>query len=312
MADVNLARLVMFLGIANGVLILLCLLVGLLFRAGLRRFGAARKMVSAGWELKLGLGLLVAVVALVVTIVPAVVGGGYRPGPGWQAFERVGDPMGLAGTWLMFSLQALMEELLFRGLAMAGIGSIVLLIVHAIGRRVVAESQAWRPWAWLTVGIAVNLGISVTFGLVHGDNPNATGLGMINVMLAGLVLGQLLWNQASLLGAWILHWFWNATIVTLGLPISGVQLQLPVEGFGFKGARDGLLTGGQFGPEGSVPCSIALASLYIALVVRAVIEVRRHASISESSASAGATEPGEQPAFPNANSEGGPDQGDNG
>jgi membrane protease YdiL (CAAX protease family) len=256
-----------FFSIADGVLLGLCLLVGLLLRWVLRRLEPPPASVGTPSWRSAAEGTGLAVGLLAATIVPAFVAGGYRQGPGWQAYPASGDPIGPALTWLFFAVQALLEELVFRGVAMTLVAAVLFVLVRLLLRRWGMDHPPGPlQWAWLWAGLAVNLLVSALFGLVHADNPNATPVAVLNVVLISLVLGLLVWTRASILGAWALHWVWNASIVTLGFPISGIRIAPPIDGFGVTGARDGLLTGGQFGPEGALSCTIALVLILCALV----------------------------------------------
>jgi membrane protease YdiL (CAAX protease family) len=277
MGHLDFERTLMYLAVADAVLLGLCLLTGLLLRWTVRRIDPVLGgMTRPAWT-RLLVGAVVAVVALALTLAPAGVAGAYRAGqPGWQPFDHAdGESVGLLGTWLLFALQSLAEELVFRGVAMALVAGLALALISWVLRRLGKDHATGAPQrAWLWTGLLVNVGLSVLFGLVHADNPNVTQIAVFNVVLASLVLGQLMWNQTSILGAWIFHWVWNALVVTLGFPISGVRLAAPISGFGVTGARDGLLTGGQFGPEGSLPCTVALSLAFAFLLYKAAEGVR--------------------------------------
>jgi hypothetical protein len=100
-------------------------------------------------------------------------------------------------------------------------------------------------------------------------------IALANILLAGLWLGLLLWSRASLVCAWSAHFVWNTALALLGLPVSGFTLLPPALGFGFTGARPGLLTGGTFGPEASLPCSVAFGVLTAWLMWRMVRDTAR-------------------------------------
>lgn len=264
-----------FFAIADGVLLAVCLLVGLLLRWVLRRVEPPPASLGRSPWRSAAEGALLAVALLAATVLPSAVAGGYRTGPDWHAFPNAAEPVGLAVTWLFFAVQSLLEELVFRGIAMTVIAALSFAIVRLVLRRWGAD----RPpgpvhWAWFGTGLFVNVFVSVFFGFVHADNPNATPVAVLNVVLISIVLGQLVWTRASILGAWTLHWVWNALVVTLGFPISGVRIAPPFAEFGVAGARDGLLTGGQFGPEGALTCTIALAVFLCALVSSSIHDLR--------------------------------------
>jgi membrane protease YdiL (CAAX protease family) len=274
MTSLELVAALRFFSIADAVLFAVCLLVGLLLRWVLRRLEPPPASLGRPPRQSLVQGAILAAGLLAATVVPAAVAGGYRAGPGWHPYPAVGEPIGPALTWLFFAVQALLEELVFRGIALTLIAAALLVLVRLVLLRWGTDHPPGLiQWAWLWIGLSVNLVVSALFGLVHADNPNVTPIAVLNVVLISLVLGQLVWTRASILGAWSLHWVWNASVVTMGFPISGLRIAPPIGGFGVTGARDGLLTGGQFGPEGALPCTIALVLILGALVWQSLRDV---------------------------------------
>lgn len=101
--------------------------------------------------------------------------------------------------------------------------------------------------------------ISLGFSLAHGFNPNVTALALLNIILAGILLGLSYVLTRSL--AWPIgfHLTWNwFQGGFLGVPVSGLEM----EGY-FKASLSGpaWLTGGSFGFEGGVLCSVLLIAL---------------------------------------------------
>ena len=222
-------------------------------------------------------GVVLALALLAVAVVPVWLAGGYAPGQGWAAFNYPAPLPGNAGLmWGFFCFQALFEELLFR---VVGLGLLAILFFWLTGvlfapgtlrGRVVFTGRLWF-WA----GLAANLVTATGFAVAHADNANSNEFALCNIALAGLVLGQLYWNQGSPWGAWVVHWLWNAGLATLGLPVSGYAMLAPAPGFGFSGAREGMLTGGAFGPEGGVMATVALSLAWAWLVSQGWRAVKR-------------------------------------
>ncbi len=97
---------------------------------------------------------------------------------------------------------------------------------------------------------------SLFFGILHIFNPNFTIVGFINITLVGVLFGYFVLYYDSIWQACALHSAWNFVQGNiLGFEVSGMGLTsiLEVE---VKGNE--LLTGGMFGVEGSVFCSIVL------------------------------------------------------
>ncbi len=101
------------------------------------------------------------------------------------------------------------------------------------------------------------LAVSVLFALFHALNPNLSVAGLLNIVLAGLLLGIYYVHRRNLWFPIGLHLTWNFFQgAVYGIPVSGVSFPslLEVEVTGHK-----LLTGGQFGFEASLLSSAAVA-----------------------------------------------------
>ena len=114
-----------------------------------------------------------------------------------------------------------------------------------------------RMPSWLSILI-----MSLVFAAVHLANPGINLLSVVNLTVAGILLGVLFVYTHNLLYPLVFHFMWNWLQGSVfGFKVSGtdyfssvVELQL---------TRDDLLNGGSFGFEGSVLCTI-LGSLAIA------------------------------------------------
>ena len=201
-------------------------------QASLADMGHAGPMTRALRET--GLGFLVGVLVL-----SAVVGLGAGLGAWSLAPGNSPQVLGLQAIWIpALLLAAYFEELLLRG-----------WIQQDFGRK--------RPWLGLLLS-------SILFGLVHGANPNLLSegplgafLALFNIFLAGLLLGSVFLLSGRLWLPTGLHLGWNWTVAVLfGMPVSGFDLPSFFEGRAAEGA--GVLSGGAFGPEASVPALLVL------------------------------------------------------
>ena len=99
---------------------------------------------------------------------------------------------------------------------------------------------------------------SVPFGLAHLDNPNVIpAVTFTNTAIAGVWLAVAYLRTRSLWLPLGVHWAWNWALGWFfGLPISGLNLV----SHPLLKAEDGprWLTGGSYGIEGGVACTIAL------------------------------------------------------
>lgn len=178
-----------------------------------------------------GGGFLLGVVIVVPVLILAVVAGGLRYGPDdGTVVEYL-----FTGAWTALVLMgpAAAEELLFRGYPM----------------RVLADR--WGTVAALALTTAA-------FSLLHGANPHVGGLALVNIGLAGLLLGMILLVTGSLWWAIGLHAGWNfATTFVADLPVSGLDIvDAPLVEVTQPG--NALLAGGDFGLEGGLAATLGL------------------------------------------------------
>jgi hypothetical protein len=240
----------------------------------------------------LGLATATALLALAFTLLPGLLAGSYDPAvPGWTAFEYQAEPDAFAtvgGLLLLFGVQSLFEEVLFRAIGVALLALLLLKVAEvllldkanwrfATGRRAVedAPTKQWRQQAWFYCALLANLMLSVGFALMHGQNPGVSTIALVNITLAGLWLGLLFMRGlVNLTAAWLAHYTWNLGLALLGLPVSGFALYAKPLGIGITGARPDWLSGGEFGVEASVLTTLAFALLCAYLLLLLVREQR--------------------------------------
>lgn len=186
--------------------------------------------------------------------------------PGWIRDLVIGSAIGFASLVVAVGIATIGSGLHFSasdvGLATTGrsmLGSAALLFVAAL-----AEEAMFRGYALQTLSRAklAWLGVlltSVPFGLVHLSNPNVIPVvTFANTVLAGLWLAVAYLRTRSLWLPLGVHWSWNWALGWFfGLPISGINLvSHPL----FKATDTGplWLTGGRYGIEGGIACTIAL------------------------------------------------------
>jgi membrane protease YdiL (CAAX protease family) len=148
------------------------------------------------------------------------------------ASGEIAGPSGaleLAALLAGFLLQGGVEELVLRG-----------YVYHALRER-------WRS------GAAV-LASSLLFAALHAANPDFSAAALLNTFLAGVIFAFLVERSGSLWSAVLAHGVWNFAISDLlSLPVSGVHLP-HLLALSLRGPD--LLTGGGFGPEGSLFLSL--------------------------------------------------------
>lgn len=144
-------------------------------------------------------------------------------------------------SWLLMLLVAYSEEVALRGFVLgqmldAGINKFVALCLS-----------------------------SLLFSLFHLFNPEFSLLPMINIFLAGVLLGASYIYTRNLWFPISLHLFWNWTQGLLGFQVSGTSFGASL--FTLRLPEENLINGGAFGFEGSLLCTL-LMLLFTILILR--------------------------------------------
>lgn len=188
----------------------------------------------SGWLRDFIVGTLIGIFSLTLATAIATVGGGLTfTISGRAALAQVFVTLILSGA--LFIVAALAEEALFRGYAL--------------------QTLTRARLAWLAVFLT-----SVPFAAVHLRNPNvAAGFTFINTALAGIWLAVAYLRTRTLWLPLGIHWAWNWALGALfGLPVSGINDLAPHPLL--RGIDHGpvWLTGGSYGIEGGLACTITL------------------------------------------------------
>lgn len=187
---------------------------------------------------------------------------------GW--FREFG--IGVAFGWGMI-VACVLPIALFGGLAVsisrdasawAGLlADLAVLLVAAL-----AEEIGFRgyPFQRIMDAMGASLGtifMATVFALIHSRNPSASAMSMTVTFLSGLLFAMAYLRTRALWMAWGIHFSWNAAMGLLfGLPISGIGSFSPVIASDAMGPL--WLTGGEYGPEGSLVAAIVLiAGLFV-------------------------------------------------
>ena len=188
----------------------------------------------AGWLRDLLVGSAIGIASLTVAAAIAAAGGGLTfTFAGRGALLRVGQTLVFSAA--LFVLAGLAEEALFRGYPL--------------------QTLTRARLAWLAVLLT-----SVPFAAVHLRNPNvAAGFTFINTSLAGVWLAVAYLRTRSLWFPLGVHWAWNWALGALfGLPVSGIIDLAPHPLLHGIDLGPAWLTGGGYGIEGGVACTITL------------------------------------------------------
>lgn len=136
-----------------------------------------------------------------------------------------------------------------------------------------AEEAAFRGYPLQTLlrslpAWAAVVPSSLLFASIHLLNPNVVrGFTFVNTVLAGIWLAVAYLRTRSLWFALGLHWSWNWTMgALLGLPVSGITQVAPAPLLRAADLGPAWLTGGHYGLEGGLACTLALviSTLFVA------------------------------------------------
>lgn len=189
-----------------------------------RRLVSKQPLASAGfglrkWPSEFGEGWLLGTI---------LVAAGYLLLLLFGLADSHGQPFVLSsflGWLLLFIIQPLVEEIMFRGYLMSLLGR----------------------YFNLKVALVVS---SFAFALVHADNDGFSIIGFVTITLAGFLFGLLYMKTGQLWLATGMHAAWNFTQgVVLGFPTSGIKTYAIM---GTTTSGPDWLSGGPFGYEGSI------------------------------------------------------------
>jgi uncharacterized protein len=131
----------------------------------------------------------------------------------------------LLATFLVLLLAALNEELIFRGFPLQ-------ILIDGLGE-----------WPGM-------IAMSALFGAMHLNNPNASVLGTLNTIIAGMVLSLAYVRTRSLWISYAIHVGWNVGLgFVLGFALSGIDIA-SLWTTGVTGNET--ILGGNYGPEGGL------------------------------------------------------------
>lgn len=190
---------------------------------------------KTGWARELGAGFLAgaAMISLVCLVIYLL--GGAR----LELSLGVDFNIWLLAYLLMFIFVGFGEEIAFRGYAMGTL------------------RQTENPWLIVLLP-------AVLFGVAHSTNANFSLLSCVNIILAGIFIGLLYWKSGKLWLSIGFHIAWNYFQgCVYGFEVSGIETKsLLVSSV----SSPGLLNGGAFGPEGSIPATVVLLAGIAALL----------------------------------------------
>jgi membrane protease YdiL (CAAX protease family) len=139
----------------------------------------------------------------------------------------------------------------------------LLLLFGAVGEEMLFRGYAFQFLIGRMGPYATILPFGVLFGLMHGNNPNQTWLGLLNTMAWGVLFGYAFLRSGDL---WLpigLHFGWNWVLPLFGANLSGYTMG--VTGLLERSNSSPWWTGGGYGPEGGVFTTMVVAGLFVYL-----------------------------------------------
>ncbi len=186
-----------------------------------------------GWLRDLILGFFIGAVTLIAAAAIAMLSGTMS-----FQMNTQNEPGAVGATlWIsaaMFVIASASEETLFRGYLL--------------------QTLARARLAWMAIIIT-----SAFFAFAHLANPNTSALALVNTLLAGLWFSaaylktRSLWLPFSAHFAW--NWFQGAVF---GIPVSGISRVTPAPVLLATDNGPSWMTGGDYGIEGGIACTIAI------------------------------------------------------
>jgi hypothetical protein len=155
-----------------------------------------------------------------------------------RVVDIIFDVKTIFGTFLFFVFIAIHEEVVFRGYILNNL------------------MKSMNKYVALAISAAL-------FTLVHGINPNINFVAVVNLMLAGFVLGASYIHTRNLWLPIFFHLSWNYFLGPIyGFEVSGLEFKTTIVQ---EVVGSDLITGGKFGFEGSIILSVILIIGFFAI-----------------------------------------------
>ena len=187
----------------------------------------------SGWLRNFAVGTAIGAASLLLAGIFAAVTRGLSFGIDPMAATSIEKTLTISA--MVFVLAAAAEEVVFRGYPL--------------------QTLTRAKLAWLGVLLT-----AVPFAAVHLNNPNsARGFTVVNTVLAGIWLAIAYLRTGSLWFPLGIHWAWNwMQAAILGVPVSGINRLTPAPLLHAANQGPDWLTGGAYGLEGGLACTVAL------------------------------------------------------
>jgi uncharacterized protein len=178
-----------------------------------------------------------------------------------------------AGHALILLSSALSLE---AGRGLAARDAFLVVLPAALHEELLFRGWAFQKLAQWSAPLAV-VGGALLFGILHAANPAVGWLGLVNIVVAGVMLSLAFLAFRNLWAPIALHYAWNLLSgPVLGYEVSGWRPSATLYSQSDPGPA--FLTGGDFGIEGSVWMILVQLPIVIALILKIAGHSRRERS----------------------------------
>ncbi len=187
---------------------------------------------------------------------------------GWASDFAKGAALALLILGVIFTFSIAIDQVRVEGFARPApegtpialylLGAIVAFFVVGLYEEVMFRGYILQRLSERASKVVATIISSIVFAVLHGANPGADAFGIFNTTIIGVILCVLYFRTQSLWMPVGFHFAWNFSLGYLyslpvsGLPIYGVLNVVEVD-------PDSRLTGGSYGPEAGLACTVALA-----------------------------------------------------
>ncbi len=190
---------------------------------------------TKNWLKDLIFGLILGASSILLAAFIAIVFGGLKLEPNRSSGSSA-VILTLSISLAVFTLGAAAEEALFRGY--------------------ILQTFTRAKLAWFAVALT-----SLFFASGHLGNPNASYISTINTVLAGIWFSIAYLKTRNLWMVFGLHLMWNwVQGAILGIPVSGITELTTAPLFQVGNFGSDIVTGGNYGVEGGIACTIAIVA----------------------------------------------------
>jgi len=148
---------------------------------------------------------------------------------------------------------------------------VACLLVAALGEEWIFRGYPLSKLTQMVGRDWANFLVALLFSAGHWGGNGWNALAAVNILIFSMVNGAIRFTPGGIPAAWGFHFAWNSIYVLAGAILTGDSLEVPTVHFTGKGPE--WLSGGAFGPEGSLGTMVvAIIGL---ILIRRITERKR-------------------------------------